>query len=109
MSNIKTFLESSTIHGLAYITSMRKLTSIFWILVVIAGFTGAGVLIYQAFQDWADSPVKTTIETEPIAKMTFPTMTVCPPKDTYTDLNYDLMTVKNKTVDHIHGVILQLT
>ena len=100
MSNIKTFLESSTIHGLAYITSTRKLTSIFWILVVIAGFTGAGVLIYQAFQDWADSPVKTTIETEPITKITFPTITVCPPKNTYTDLNYDLVTIKNITINN---------
>ena len=63
---LKAFFESSTIHGLVYIaTTKHRLIRLFWILVVIAGFTGAGVMIYQSFQSWADSPVKTTIETLP--------------------------------------------
>ena len=36
------------------------------------GFTGAGVLIYQSFKSWADSPIVTTIENLPIEKFTFP-------------------------------------
>ena len=37
------YLESSTIHGLAYISlSAKWVAKIFWLLVVIAGFTSAG-------------------------------------------------------------------
>ena len=52
MGEIKSFLESSTIHGLAYLTNPKKYLRLFWTLVVIAGFTGAGVLIYKSFQSW---------------------------------------------------------
>ena len=100
MDSIRNFLESSTIHGLAYIATGRNYVKLFWFLVVIAGFTGAGVLIYSSFQSWAESPVKTTIETLPITEITFPKVTVCPPKNTYTDLNYDLMMAENMTLDN---------
>ena len=99
MENVEDFLESSTIHGLAYIATGRNYIRILWMSVVIAGFTGAGVMIHQAFQDWNESPVKTTIETLPITEITFPKVTVCPPKNTYTDLNYDLMMTGNMTLD----------
>ena len=99
MEKLNTFLESSTIHGLSYIAAGRKYVRLFWILVVIGGFSAAGFIIYQSFQSWADSPVKTTIETLPITEITFPKVTVCPPKNTYTDLNYDLMMTENMTLD----------
>ena len=98
MDNFRNFLESSTIHGLSYITSTRKLIRVSWILVIIAGFTGAGLLIYESFQTWAESPVTTTVETLPIDEITFPKVTVCPPVDTYTDLNYDIVMSKNMTL-----------
>ena len=98
MEGVRAFLDSSTIHGLSYISNTRRLIRLFWILIVIAGFTGAGVLIYQSFEDWSDNPVTTTIETLPIKDATFPKITVCPPKNTFTDLNYDLMTVGNRTL-----------
>ena len=41
-----------------------------------------------------------TIETHPITEITFPKVTVCPPKNTYTDLNYDLMRTGNMTLDN---------
>ena len=85
MENVATFFESSTIHGLAYIATGRKYVRLFWTLVVVVGFTGASILIHESFQSWADSPVKTTIETLPITEITFPKVTVCPPKNTYTD------------------------
>ena len=101
MEGARSFLESSTIHGLVYIsTTKNKFVKICWILVVIGGFTGAGVMIYNSFKSWADSPVKTTIETLPITEITFPKVTVCPPKNTYTDLNYDLMMTENMTLDY---------
>ena len=100
MENLKTFLESSTIHGLSYIATGKRNVRLFWILVVIAGFTVAGILIQTSFQSWNESPVKTTIETHPIAEITFPKVTVCPPKNTYTNLNYDLMMTENMTLDN---------
>ena len=99
MDNIRSFLESSTIHGLFYIASTKKYVRLSWILVVIAGFIGAGVLIFQSFDSWEESPVKTTVETVPITDITLPKVTVCPPKNTYTDLNYDLMMTENMTLN----------
>ena len=43
--------------------------------------------------------MKTTIETLSTSKMTFPKITVCPPKNTFTALNYDLFVYENKTLD----------
>ena len=37
-----------------------------------------------------ESPETTNIKTLPLLNVTLPKMTVCPPKDTFTDLNYDL-------------------
>ena len=49
MDIFKEFLESSTIHGVSYISrSPKRLISVIWILVVIGGFTGAGYIIYQS-------------------------------------------------------------
>ena len=98
MEGVRTFLESSTIHGLTYISTTRKYARLFWILVVITGFVGASLLIKESFDSWSKSPVKTTIKTLPISGIKLPKVTVCPPKNTYTDLNYDLMMTENITV-----------
>ena len=100
MDNIRNFLESSTIHGLSYISTTRKYMRLFWILTVIGGFTGAGYMIYQSFDSWNESPVKTTIKTLPITEIKFPKVTVCSPRNTYTDLNYDLIMAENMTLDN---------
>ena len=86
MEVVRTFLESSTIHGVGYISSTRKNSRLFWIFVVILGFTGAGLLIRSSFTSWSESPIKTTIETLPISEITLPKVTVCPPKNTFTNL-----------------------
>ena len=99
MEDIRHFLESSTIHGLTYISSTRKLVRLFWIFVVITGFSAASFMIYESFQAWEESPVSTNIETLPISRITFPKVTVCPPKDTITDLNYDIEKSKHVDVD----------
>ena len=99
MEGVRTFLESSTIHGLSYIATTKRLIKIFWVLVVIAGFTGAGILIYKSILDWQENPITTTIETLPITDITLPKVTVCPPKNTYTNLNYDIMMLENITID----------
>ena len=98
MEQIRIFLESSTVHGLNYISTTRKYARAFWILVVLCGFTGGGYLIHTSFQSWAESPIRTTDETLPISEIKFPKVTVCPPKNTFTDLNYELMMAENFTL-----------
>ena len=99
MDTMKAFLESSTIHGLSYMSTNRKYARLFWTFVVISGFSAAIILIYQSFQAWSSSPITTTIETLSITDITFPKVTVCPPKNTYTNLNYDLKMISNLTLD----------
>ena len=94
---LKNYLESSTIHGLTYISTTSKYVRVFWIMFIIAGFTAAGAIIYQSFETWADTPISTTTETRSIREITFPKVTVCPPKGTYTSLNFDLKNVENRT------------
>ena len=88
---LKEFLESSTIHGLSHIAANRRLLRLFWICVVITGFTGAAILIQLSFSSWADSPISTTIETLPISELDFPNVTVCPPRNSFTNLNPDIV------------------
>ena len=99
MEGVRTFLDSSTVHGLGYISTTRRLIRLFWIVVVIGGFTGAGILIYQSFESWDESPIKTTTEVRSMKDFIFPKITVCPPANTFTDLNYDLVMTENMTLD----------
>ena len=96
----KDFLESSTIHGLVYISTESKFARFFWFLIVFTGFTISGLLINQSFDSWSKSPIKTTIETKPISEVTFPKVIVCPPGDTFTDLNYAIMMMENMTMNN---------
>ena len=100
MEDIKIYFETSTIHGLSYISGTRKLWRLFWILTVFGGFATAGLLIYESFKSWAESPIATNIETLPITELKFPKVTVCPPKNTFTNLNYDIEMVGNRTLDN---------
>ena len=108
MEYFKTFLDSSTIHGLNYISSSRRWSRLFWIFVVIGGFSSAAYLIYESFANWKQSPISTTIETLPISQITFPNVTVCPPKNLFLNLNYDILhsekvkinkEIKNKMIE----------
>ena len=100
MENLRIFLESSTIHGLAYISSAKKWMKVFWIIIVTSGFIGSGVMIFESFQIWKESPIKTTLETLPITEITLPKVIVCPPKNTFTNLNFGLRMLSNMTLDN---------
>ena len=93
------FLQSSTIHGLAYISARRRPVRLFWLGVVTTGFTLAGLLIQQSFLSWANSPISTTIETRPIGEIDFPNVTVCPSRNSFSSLNPDLVTSRNILFD----------
>ena len=93
------FLSLSSISGLNHISLSRGVPRFFWILVVITAFIFSGFLIQQAFEGWTKNPIITTIETLPISELKFPKITVCPPKDTSTNLNHVLEILENRTID----------
>ena len=109
------FFESSTIHGVSYLSKRGYLVKIFWLLIISTGFIMAGNLIHESFKSWEESPVKTTIETLPISEMTWPNVTVCPPENTFTDLNDDLVKAdgmmlsqddRNNLIEHAIDLLL---
>ena len=114
MHIVKEFLESSTIHGLIYISSagvssqlmfllsivssQTKSAKIVWLLVVCLGFIGAGILIGKSYIEWQENPIATSITTRPIDDLEFPKVTVCPPKDSNTALYHDLVKAGNRSL-----------
>ena len=96
MDVVREFLESSTIHGLVYIsTSKSRLLRLLWFAIVVTAFSVALKLISNSYIDWSKDPVSTSVSSHPIEKLVFPNVTVCPPKGFNTALNYDLMKTKN--------------
>ena len=73
METFKEFLESSTIHGLIYIsTSRSKLVKLFWLLTALVCFGIAGYLIGKAYVDWNESPTSSVITTHSVDTLPFP-------------------------------------
>ena len=93
--NCRDFLSGSTIHGLSHIGSTKKLVRVAWIIVVMSGFTIAGYIIWNSLNYWKENPVATTISTYPIEQVSLPKIYVCPPKHTYTNLNQDIVEMKD--------------
>ena len=100
MDEFKEFLETSTIGGLIYISTTKQIARLFWILVVLTTFTTSFVEIWNLFQDWEKNPIKTTTENLPISKLTLPNITVCPPKNSYLNLNSDIVKSKEVILDN---------
>ena len=94
--SIRDFLESSTIHGLVYIsTAKSKTAKAIWVAIVVACFAFAIHMVNDSYKEWQESPVSTTITTHPITELEFPTVTVCPPRGSNTALNHLLEKVKD--------------
>ena len=92
MNLFKKFLETSTVHGLVYFSEAKSIwAKIVWALLVAASFSLAIVLICDSFQGWSKKPVSSVISTRSIKDLEFPNVTICPPKNTNTALNYDLV------------------
>ena len=89
-------LDSSTIHGLVHIsTAKARASRALWVAIVVACFAIAMCMINNSYKEWQESPVSTTITTQPITEMEFPTVTVCPPRGSNTALNHLLEKVKD--------------
>ena len=91
MEGFKEILDQSSIHGISYISSQKRFGRLFWIFIVLIGFTGAFLLIRQSFNDWEENPISTTSETLPMSHITFPNITVCPPRNSYLNMNFDMI------------------
>ena len=98
--NFREFLAGSTIHGLSHIGRTKKLIRVAWIIVVSSGFTIAGFIIWNSLNNWKENPVATTISTHPIEQVSLPKIYVCPPKHTYTNLNQDIVEMKDVTLSN---------
>ena len=96
MTILRDFLETSTIHGLAYISNVPSKTGkVLWLIIVIAGFCTSGYLIIDSFKEWEETPIDTSISTHPIANLPLPIITICPPENSNTALNVDLVRTGN--------------
>ena len=99
MDIFREFLDTSTIHGLAYINNAPSKTGKeLWLIIVILGFCTAGYLIASSYEEWESSPVSTSISTHPIADVRLPIITICPPENSNTALNVDLVRAGNVTL-----------
>ena len=95
----KEFLESSTIHGLQYISTEKNfLSKLLWSIIVFCGFSTATYLIMDSIRSWEESPISTSVETHPISEVQFPTVTICPPEGSNTALNYDIMNLRKAKI-----------
>ena len=97
MDIFKEFLENSSINGMSLISTTKRFTRLFWIMIVIVGFSGSIFMIFESFENWREKPISTTIETFPISEITFPNVTVCPPGGLFLNLNQDIR--KSETVE----------
>ena len=98
MESVKEFLETSSINGISLISSTRGLAKLFWIFVVIGGVSLSIFMIFESFENWEKNPISTTSESIPIHDITFPNVTVCPPKNVFLNLNYDLKNSEKVTL-----------
>ena len=79
MHEVKEFLEGSTIHGLAHISTARPVTlKMAWTVVVTASFAFAIYMISSSYVEWRESPVESMVTSRPITDLTFPEVTVDP-------------------------------
>ena len=64
LANIVNYCKSTSIHGFAYWVSAENiLEKLFWVLVVVSGFTSAIAIVSSAVQGWIDEPGVTEIKT----------------------------------------------
>ena len=98
METVRTYLESGSINGLNHIAATKKWDRLFWILVVNGGFMISTFLIVEMYMAWGDNPIRTDVDTLPMSELRFPKVTVCPPKGTFTDLNYDIKRAEKKNL-----------
>ena len=99
MDLMKEFLEASTIHGLAHISTARSpVAKAAWVITVTVSFGFSFYMITNSWMEWDNNPVSTTITTHPVDDLAFPKITVCPPNGSNTVLNFVLERVQKNNL-----------
>ena len=92
MQELREFLEGSTIHGLAHISTARPTAlKVAWVLVVVASFAAAVQMITSSYMEWREAPVSSMVISRPISDLTFPEVTVEPHLNKYESPYYTLV------------------
>ena len=77
----KEYADAASIHGINYTVCSKTsvVGRIIWLFVVCTGLSSAFLLSIQAYKQWKNNPVLTTLSTTgyPIEKIAFPTITIC--------------------------------
>jgi len=77
MRAMESFFQTSSIHGLRYLTRPNGfIVRFIWLLTIIAFFNFAALLIRQNVQENLDDPIATTTKVIPISKFPFPTISL---------------------------------
>ena len=75
------FGENASVHGISYITSSSSnhFDRLFWGCLVCLGLSVATYLSIEAFRDWNEKPVITTLKdtSRQVQTMEFPSVTIC--------------------------------
>ena len=96
MGIVAEFLENSSICGWAHIANSKtKIERAYWIIVSVLMIAGAGYLIADAFDDWANNPIATITEPETISRVKFPQIVVCPPKVSFSFTCFEATMFRN--------------
>ena len=77
------YFTETTVHGFRYVVEGRNLLErLMWILFIGFGFGFCGIIFYNAYHNWEDYPVETTIDAVglPVQELPFPAITVCDTK-----------------------------
>ena len=73
------FCESTTVHGLAYLTKNQdRSTKTIWFVIVLSAFTVAAMFVTQTIGGYYTKFTSTTIETRSIHNYAFPAVTFYP-------------------------------
>jgi hypothetical protein len=76
------YASSTTINGCSFIANIQHpiVSRIFWLLVVILGFSVTTFQVVSLYYQWETNPVVTNLETIslPIEDIKFPAVTICP-------------------------------
>ena len=80
-STIQEFASTTTIHGIAYLfdNARKAFDRILWIVAVCLGTGFAIILSLEAWIEWKDSPVLTSVSSTglQIHTINFPAITIC--------------------------------
>ena len=72
-ASIAEYLDSTTIHGLAYLIASRNIIEkLAWFGIILTCFTLAGLLISQGIEEAEENPIITSIETIPVQEIIVP-------------------------------------